>query len=140
MSKTNLNRLEKIQKKAIRIITKIAYNAHTIPLFYDYKILPIGKIIKMAKLNFMHSVFYEYAPRPFLQIWVKNNERQHEHNLRNDNDYMLPNPRLEQYQKFPIYSLPFEWNQAGVVTLYENKTTFKIALKEELFEEVINGQ
>ena len=140
MSKTNLNRLEKIQKKAIRIITKSAYNAHTVPLFYNNKILPLDKIIKMAKLNFMHSIFYEYAPLSFSQIWMKNNDRQHEHNLRNDNDYFLPNPRLEQFKKFPIYSLPFEWNHAGVVTLYENNTTFKIALKGQLFEEVLNGQ
>jgi hypothetical protein len=140
MNKTNLNRLEKIQKKAIRIITKSAYNAHTVPLFYNNKILPLDKIIKMAKLNFMHSIFYEYAPLSFSQIWMKNNDRQHEHNLRNDNDYLLPNPRQEQYKKFPIYSLPFEWTQAGVVTLYENKTTFKIALKGQLFEEVLNGQ
>jgi len=94
----------------------------------------------MAKLNFMHSVFYEYAPRSFMQTWIKNNERQHDHNLRNDNDYMLPNPRLEQFKRFPIYSLPLEWNQAGVVTLYENKTTFRIALKGQLFEEVLEGQ
>ena len=74
------------------------------------------------------------------QTWIKNNERQHDHNLRNDNDYMLPNPRLEQFKRFPIYSLPFKWNQAGVVTLYENKTTFRIALKGLLFEEVLEGQ
>ena len=140
MSKTNLKRLEKIQKKAVRIITKSAYNAHTVPLFYENKILPIAKIIKMANLNCMHSVFYEYAPRSFMQTWIKNNERQHDHNLRNDNDYMLPNPRLEQFKIFPIHSLPFEWNQAGVVTLYENKTTFRIALKGLLFEEVLEGQ
>ncbi len=35
LSKTNLNRLEKVQKKAIRIITNSKYNAHTAPLFID---------------------------------------------------------------------------------------------------------
>jgi len=140
LSKTNLNRLEKIQKKAVRIITRSAYNAHTAPLFYANKILPIDKIIKMAKLLFMHSIYYDYAPLSFNQTWMLNNEREHAHNLRNDNDYVLPNPRLEQFKKFPIYSLPLEWNQAGVVTYYENKTTFKIALKGQLFEEVVGDQ
>ena len=76
----------KDKKKAIRIITKSEYNAHTVPLLFDNEILPIDKSIKMAKLLFMHSIFYDYAPRSFMHMWTRNNERQHAHNLRNDND------------------------------------------------------
>jgi len=43
----------------------------------------------------------------------KNNERQISQNLRNENDFALPIPRIEQFKKFPIYSLPLEWNNAG---------------------------
>jgi len=88
----------------------------------------------------MHSIYYDYAPISFNQTWMTNNERLHAHNLQNDNDYVLPNPRLEQFKKFPIYSLPYEWNQAGIVAFYENKTTFKIALRGQLFEEVVGNQ
>ena len=49
MNKTNITRLEKIQKKAVRIITKSSYNAHTTPLFINNKILPVIKIIKMSQ-------------------------------------------------------------------------------------------
>jgi len=38
MTKSNLNKIEKIQKKAIRIISKSPYNAHTAPLFLNLKI------------------------------------------------------------------------------------------------------
>jgi len=138
MNKTNITRLEKIQKKAVRIITKSSYNAHTTPLFINNKILPVIKIIKMSKLTFMHSIFYEYAPISFRHIWQKNNMRNNDHNLRNANDFTLPNPRLELFKRFPIYSLPLEWNQAGVLTLYENRVTFRHALKEQLFSELIN--
>jgi hypothetical protein len=139
LSKTNLNRLEKVQKKAIRIITNSKYNAHTAPLFIEKGILPIDKIIKMAKLSFMHSIYYDYAPRSFEQVWTRNIDRQNDHHLRNENDFSLPNPRLEQFKRFPIYSLPFEWNNAGVLTFYDNKTTFKIALKNQLFEEILGN-
>jgi len=62
---SNMNRLEKVKKKAIRVITKSPYNAHTPPLFFINKILPLDKIIKQSKLLFMHSIFNEYAPISF---------------------------------------------------------------------------
>jgi len=137
LSKTNLKKLEKIQKKEIRIITKSDYHAHTVPLFYTNRILPLDKIIKMAKLQFMHSVFYNYAPESFRNVWPRNEDRQIEHNLRNVNDFTLPNPRIELFKKFPLYSLALEWNNSGVLSLYENKTTFKFALRDQLFEEIL---
>jgi len=135
MTKTNLNKIEKIQKKAIRIISKSQYNAHTAPLFLNLKILPLEKIIKQSKLLFMHSVYYDYAPTSFQQTWIKNNERDNAPNLRNENDFRLPNPRIEFFKKIPLYALPYEWNQAGVLTLYPNKITFKHALRDQLFSE-----
>ena len=91
----------------------------------------------MAKLQFMHSVFYNYAPASFQNVWLRNEDRQIVHNLRNVNDFTLPNPRIELFKKFPLYSLALEWNNSGVLSLYENKTTFKFALRDQLFEEIL---
>ena len=136
-SKSNLHKMEKVQKKAIRIITKSAYNAHTQPLFFANNILPLQQIIKQAKLKFMHSINYNYAPSSFNQTWTRNVARQGEHNLRNSEYFTLPIPRTEKFKKSPMYSLPDEWNKAGVLTLHENKTTFKFALKDLLLAELI---
>jgi hypothetical protein len=130
--------LEKIQKKAIRIITKSPYNAHTQPLFFSNKILPLEKIVKQGKLLFMHSVFYEYCPISFQNIWQKNSDRQISQNLRNENEFTLPNFRIEQFKKFPLYSLPQEWNAAEELVYYQNKVTFKHALREKLLSEIAN--
>jgi len=75
LSISNKNKLSKIQKKAIRVMSKSNCNAHTLPLFITHKILPNGKILKQGKLNFMHSIYYNYAPKTFKNIWVKNEER-----------------------------------------------------------------
>ncbi len=125
MSKQNISKLEKIQKKAIRTITKNNYNAHTLPLFVANKILPFEKIVKNSKLLFMHSIYHEYAPISFHGTWQKNNERQLSQNLRNENEFTLPVPRIELFKKFPLYSLPSEWNNAGDLVFYENRVTFK---------------
>jgi hypothetical protein len=62
-SKNKMNRIFKIQKKAIRIITKSAFNDHT-ALFIQHNILPFEKLIEQAKLLFMHGIEYNYALNP----------------------------------------------------------------------------
>jgi hypothetical protein len=133
---SSLNKLVKIQKKAIRIITKSQYNAHTGPLFTSHKILPLQKVILQAKLSFMHAYHYKYAPKSFNNTWISNAARHGDLNLRNDDLYALPNPRIEFFKKIPLYALPLEWNNAGVLSLYGNKTTFKIALRNHIFSEL----
>ncbi len=58
------------------------------------------------------------------------------HILRNDDDYLLPHPRAEFFKKIPIYSLAAAWKAAGLLRFYQNKTTFKIALKDHLLNEI----
>jgi len=136
LSTKNTNKISKIQKKAVRIVTNSKYNAHTTPLFFQHKILPFEKIIKMAKLQFMHSIYYEYAPVSFVNIWTKNNVRNLNQNLRNDELFMLPNPRIEFFKKMPMYSLPHEWNNSGDLKYYQNIAIFKHELRESIFFEI----
>ncbi len=85
----------------------------------------------------MHSIFYQYAPISFNKVWQTHNQHNINNNLRNAIDFILPNPRTEQFKRMPIYSLPLTWNSAGLLTSYENRTTFQINLKNLLFEELI---
>jgi len=64
-SKSNIDKIFIMQKKAIRVITNSDYRAHTDQLFKKLQILPFAKIIEQAKLLFMHSVYYNYAPKSF---------------------------------------------------------------------------
>ncbi len=57
-SKTNINRIIRVQKKAIRIITHSNYNEHTAPILYRLGILPYDKIIEQAKLTFTNENIY----------------------------------------------------------------------------------
>ncbi len=86
-----------MQKKAIRIITKSHYNAHTEPLFKSLNILTYEKIIMQAQLSLMHSVFHGYAPNSFVNVWEKRSVTLENHTLRNTNNYTLTRPRTEQF-------------------------------------------
>jgi len=90
---------------------------------------------KLAKIQ--KKAIYDYAPKSFMNTWQKNEERLGDYNLRNDDLYMLPVPRIEFFKRMPIYSLPAEWNNAEELKYYENKITFRHALKEKLLFELV---
>jgi hypothetical protein len=81
----------------------------------------------------MHAVEYGYALPVFLNTWQKNNIRNPYLNLRNADDFYLPNPRVDSFKLIPLYSFPLEWNRLLDELKYQyNRTTFKIALKNFL--------
>jgi hypothetical protein len=53
---SNRKIIEKVQEKAICIMTGSCYNAHTKPLFLQHAILPFDKLIIQSQLNFMHAI------------------------------------------------------------------------------------
>ena len=83
----------------------------------------------------MHAVHNDYAPAPFKHVFVKNNTRDVTYELRNAGAYVVPAARIEFFKKFPLYTFPTAWNNAGNLVFYNNKITFQkaLALKEELF-------
>jgi hypothetical protein len=83
----------------------------------------------------MHGVEYGYASSSFNNIWTKNANRDHEHNLRNNELYRLPHIRLELFRKIPLYLLLSEWNILGNLTFQRNKALVRNLLKEKLLEE-----
>jgi hypothetical protein len=71
LNEKNKLQIFKVQKKAIRHISKSNYNAHTGPLFKNLHILPYVKIFVQFKPHFMHTIEYGYAPKTFGDIWEK---------------------------------------------------------------------
>jgi hypothetical protein len=86
---------------------------------------------------FMHSIEYNYAPRALANTWTINSDCNIGHALRNENDFALSTTRIEFVKKIPIYSLPSAWNEAGDIQFHQNRTTFRIALKDKLLSEIM---
>ena len=83
----------------------------------------------------MHSIEYGYGLPTFINTWEKNFNRNPELNLRNADDFFLPQPRIESFKFIPLYSFPLEWNRLAAELKYQfNRTTFKIALKNSLLD------
>ena len=134
-STKNKSRIQKLQKKAIRTITKSSFKAHTEPLFEQNRILTFDNLIHLQSSLFMHSYVYNYAPAAFNGMWMDNEQRNTGYHLRNtdNNNVFVPFPRIELFKKSPLYSLPNTWNDLDHLKFQQNRFTFKWSLKCKYF-------
>jgi hypothetical protein len=88
----------------------------------------------------MLSIAFGYAPTSFTDVWTKNETRQLDYNLRNQDLFIVPPFRMEMFRKIPIYALPQSLNELPDSLRYQhNRTTFKIALTDHLFESLLDN-
>jgi hypothetical protein len=107
---TNLVKIQKKQKQAIRIISNAPFRAHTAPLFKELKILPLDQLIEYSSIKFMHSFHFKKLPLSFNEMWKTNRERYTERILRNADDLYVPPYRVEFVKKLPNFAFPSAWN------------------------------
>ena len=69
-----IDRIFKIQKNALIIITKSEFNAHTNPLFRELKILKLVDQITFLNCLFVHDYLNKRLPKSFDNTFVKLDE------------------------------------------------------------------
>ena len=83
------NRLEKLQKRAIRIITCSRYNAHTEPLFKKMKLLKLSDIFDTNLLKLYFKYEHRLLPEFFLTNFFENMPN-HRYPSRKNSSQRLP--------------------------------------------------
>ena len=83
------NNIFNLQKKAIRIITKSHYLAHTEPLFKREKILKIQDIFKISCLKFYYKLVNNMLPRNLKLMFSFSNTRLTDPNVNNTDLFYL---------------------------------------------------
>ena len=80
-------KLFKIQKNAVRIITNSKFNAHTSPIFKNLKILKIEDIFKLSCLTFFYKLEHPVQhPSPaYSSTLITRNHQIHPYQTRNYN-------------------------------------------------------
>jgi hypothetical protein len=139
MNLTNFKKIKLLQKKGIRTVAGANCNANTAPLFYDLKVLPYDKLLKLFACKFMHAIEYEYNHDLFTVYWPLNNQRILNYELRNNNMRNGLRINYAQLKNCPLFTFPKIWNELYVdLRLYRNPVTFHVELTKHLFEEIIN--
>ena len=126
-TRTEFNRLYKVQKKCIRIMTSSNYNAHTDPLFKAEKILPLQKLVDLSLVLFVKKLQLNVIPKTIKNFFVFND--------RSTRSNGIPVIKQHKYQKtnnsILVRSIE-KWGHLSVTT--KNKTSlgsFKSAVKQE---------
>jgi len=134
----NVTSLYTKQKRCIRSICRAKYNAHTEPLFSQLKILPIPELITQQRLNFLHSIEYDYAPSSFssMDIFPRNSDiESHAYPLRNLKLFHVPRINSAWLKRFPFFSFTTAWNELdNSLKLTPSKNEFRFELKRILLE------
>ena len=140
-SKTSLNRLFILQKKAIRILCHAKNRAHTDPLFKHLDLLPLYDINTYLIGQFMFKVYQRKVPDQFQSMFSRSAEV-HTYHSRQESLCQLPRVHSEYAKQSISYKGALLWNKilANNISPYVSipifKRTFKIAISEGKFEKI----
>ena len=69
-SEENLNKIEVLQKKYLRIITFSDFNSHTNPLFMNLKLLKVKDLIKLHQLKLVFEFYEQVIPTDLQNLFT----------------------------------------------------------------------
>jgi hypothetical protein len=98
-------KMVKLQKKAIRIICNLKYNAHTSAFFKKHNILKLKDLYHLNLLKFYFKYRHNNVPDFFTDMFNLPT-LSHSHNTRNRNVPILPIPPLSLSKSFIKYVIP----------------------------------
>ena len=106
---SNLTGLLKLQKRAIRLITRSEYRAHSSPLFLSQNILKLSDIYNVQVLLFMYKCRYNLLPTSRLNL-VSLVDADTRYRFRKPNDFTLIGFKTEWRRKSIAVAGPRLWN------------------------------
>ncbi len=109
---SDIKRLVKIQKKAIRLIDSASYNAPSIPLFKKYSILKVPELIKVELGKFMYAFKDGSLPVPLKALFQRNRDF-HPYTTRGQSNATIPTHRSQIFHKSFLTKAPALWNIQG---------------------------
>jgi len=127
-SKTNLDHILRLQKKAVRLCTKSAHLTHTDPLFHQLKVLKIYDINVLQTAIFVFRYTNNLLPQVFNNFFSFNRDV-HSYPTRNRDNIHLNNPRILLAHKSLKHHGPDIWN---ALPLYVKDSPFLKPFKRKI--------
>jgi len=137
---TNVEKINVIQKKCLRLINFAQFNSHTASLFRECNILKLEDIIKMEKIKFAYQFQNNSLPIDLNRILNRNINN---YNTRNMSKQGLVVPKIYTVmygEKSLRFSIPKEWNKfikVHDVSLISSVSSLKRILKNEYISKYI---
>ena len=139
-SRTNLDKLLLVQKRAIRIICHKSRLTHTDQLFHTNKVLKVYDLYDLRLGCFMYQLNSNELPHALSMLFSRN-ENFHSYPTRQSSGYHLPMLRTLYKQKTLIYTGPVLWNSLNESLKHSpSLVSFKYNLKSTLINNYTNSR
>ena len=129
-----VNKIEKLQKRAIRIIDGGRQKKHSEPLFKKYNILQLKDLINYHHLLTAHSIIHNKAPSELLKCFKKEEPHPILNLRRNMNNFKRPD--INNKKSIFEYTIPKCWND---LQDYKKEISSKKRFKKLYKKEKINN-
>ena len=127
-----LNRTIKLQKRAIRLITKSNYNSHTSPLFGKCKIMKLPDLFEYEVATFMHKYVNHKLPISFQGVFSKNQDLNTNCQTRQYNLLHIKQCSSVRSSRLPLFNFPRIWNKFSTHKANISYGAFKKKVKNSL--------
>ena len=135
-SKKNIERVGRLLKRAIRVITHSPYLSPSTPLFLKTKILPINDLISLEIAKFMFKLHKNLLPEVFNNYFILNSSV-HNYNTRNAKNIHPPFNRTSMSQSSIFYHGSILWNNLpNFIKCSKTFNQFKRLYKKQLFDKL----
>ena len=128
----NIDRIIKLQKRCILIITYSEFTEHTGPLFSELKLLKIKDIFSLTKLLFMFDFINENVPEELKKVFVINRSI-HSYETRSSTVFHISKAKTSHSGlNISSYDGANLWNKFYHALLYKETNLTKAKLKSLL--------
>ena len=138
LTKTQMTKLEKLQKKAIRLMFKARMNVHTGKLFRLSNITPIGKLYENEAVKFVYkyvSELYKYDQPLAIRKIILNASKNERTRLHDDKSKIKMKNNFKAGQC--MFNLIDTWNKTkNQYRMAGNLWSLKKMIKEEVLNEI----
>ncbi len=110
-------RIIKLQKKAVRIVSLSKYNAHSEPILKELRLLKVTDILKLQELKFYYKYKHGLLPNYLLLMPFDPNSHTHNHNTRQIQDIHQPYAKHEFAKRCLRFDLPHIINNTPNIIL-----------------------
>ena len=104
-----INRIHRLQKKALRMINSTSFREHSSPLFYHCKTLKVGDIYKSQLGTLMHQLHNNNLPNFINSMFIRNDQIHH-HFTRQCSEFHRSYSRTKLSSKTVKHEGPKLWN------------------------------
>jgi len=139
-SKTNLQKLIILQKRAVRIINKSHYLSHTDPIFKKYSLLKLCDIYSYFCIMFVYKYKFRLLPQVCNFFLTYANQNEQFYKFRAVDDFIIPRYRTSLRERCVTVRGPKKWNLLSAdIRNCDSLLAFKSKIKQFFLEKYCNN-